>query len=166
MCCPPARPPTPTATASSRASTATTWTRRSDLTLGVTGLWWWSWYRANQLEAADAWLDDTFWPHLDELRSFTAAALPAGHPVSVNPGPYDLIDYTYLAYWPRPDRTLVVATNGSNSARTLDIALGADFAGETLTAWDASSPTVVLDADGYATLDAEAYAVFVWEVVE
>lgn len=138
----------------------------SDLTIGVSGLWWWSWYRGNQAAEGDAWLEDTFWPHLEEVRAFVADTLPAGQPVSVNPGPYDILDYTYLAYWPRPKHTLVVATNGSNSARTLDITLGADFAGASLVGWDVGTSGITLDAEGYASVEAAPYAVFVWEVAE
>lgn len=138
----------------------------SDLTLGVSGLWWWSWHRANELEGGDAWLEDTFWPHLAELRTFLDEALPGGQPVSVNPGPYDILDYTYLAYWPRRDTTLVVATNGSVNARTLDIQLGARFANATLEGWDAATADLTLDADGAATLEAEPYAVRLWRVAE
>ncbi|MES2645025.1 MAG: putative metal-binding motif-containing protein [Myxococcota bacterium] len=138
----------------------------SDLTLGVSGLWWWSWYRANEAVGGEAWLEDTFWPHLEEVRTFLAEALPAGQPVSVNPGPYDILDYTYLAYWSRPNATLVVATNGSASPRALDIQLGTTFASAALEGWDASTASVVLDAEGAATVEAEPYAVFIWRVVE
>jgi hypothetical protein len=135
----------------------------SDLSRGLSGLWWWSWSRMRQAPEGEAWLEDTFWPHQTELQAFASDALPVGNPVSVNPGPYDILDYTYLAYWPRPDRTLVVATNGNNSARTLDISLGADFAGATLTGWDAETPPLTLDASGAATIAADPYAVFLWE---
>lgn len=135
----------------------------SDLSRGLSGLWWWSWSRARQAPEGEAWLEDPFWPHQTELQVFAADALPVGNPVSVNPGPYDILDYTYLAYWPRPDRTLVVATKGSCFARTLDIALGADFAGATLTGWDAETPPLTLDASGAATIAADPYAVLLWE---
>ena len=138
----------------------------SDLTLGVSGLWWWSWYRANEAEGGAAWLEDTFWPHLAELRSFLAEALPAGNPVSVNPGPYDILDYTYVAYWPRPGGTLVAVTNGSMDSRQLEIQLGAPFANATLEGWDAGTAPIVLDADGAAKVDAGPYAVFLWRVAE
>ncbi|MDP2308565.1 MAG: hypothetical protein Q8P18_21270 [Pseudomonadota bacterium] len=57
----------------------------SDLTIGVSGLWRWSWYRGNQAAEGAAWLEDTFWPHLEEVRAFVADTLPAGQPVSGAP---------------------------------------------------------------------------------
>lgn len=41
----------------------------SDLTIGVTGLLWWSWSRAAMATEGDGWLEETFWPHLAEQRA-------------------------------------------------------------------------------------------------
>jgi hypothetical protein len=134
----------------------------SDLTLGVTGLWWWSWERANEHADGPAWLSDTFWPVFEEVATFVAAAHPASAPVAGNPGPYDLVDYTYLATWPRPGGTLVVATNGSNEERSLEIDLGAAHALGTLVGWDGETADATLDETGGLTVVAAPYAVFVW----
>jgi Putative metal-binding motif len=132
----------------------------SDLSLGIDGLWWWSWYRANEHAGGPAWVADTFAPVLAELVAFTEEALPAGHPVQVSGAPSGET-HTYLSYWPRPHATLVVATNGSSDARTLDIDLGLDFAAAELSGWDDTS-AVTLDGVGRANVEAEPYQVFVW----